>query len=70
MKIIAELKKRKIPIVRIDKSLNKYDDIVLFPDKLEKANKMLGKVGLPKQWTDSTKDSNSYTETTASGGQQ
>jgi len=51
MKITAELKKRKIPIVKIDKSLNKYDDIVLFPDKLEKANEMLKKVGLPKQWT-------------------
>lgn len=51
MKITTELKKRKIPIVKIDKSLNKYDDIVVFPDKLEKANEMLRKVGLPKQWT-------------------
>lgn len=51
MKIITELRKRKIPIVRIDKSLNKYDDIVVFPDKLEKANEMLRKVGVPKQWT-------------------
>ncbi len=51
MKITTELKRRKIPIVKIDKSLNKYDDIVLFPDKLEKANEMLRKVGLPKQWT-------------------
>ncbi len=51
MKITNELKKRKIPIVKIDKSLNKYDDIVLFPDKLQKANEMLRKVGLPKQWT-------------------
>jgi len=51
MKITTELKNRKIPIVKIDKSLNKYDDIVLFPDKLEKANEMLQKVGLPKQWT-------------------
>jgi hypothetical protein len=50
MKITTELKKRKIPIVKIDKSLNKYDNIVLFPDKLEKANEMLRKVGLPKQW--------------------
>lgn len=51
MKIMTELKKRKIPIVKIDKSLNEYDDIVLFPEKLEKANEMLRKVGLPKQWT-------------------
>lgn len=46
---IKELNKRKIPIVRIDKSLNKYNNVVLFPEKLEKANEMLRKVGLPKQ---------------------
>ena len=51
MKVSTEIKKRKIPIVRIDKSLNKYDDKILFPEKLEKANEMLRKVGLPKQWT-------------------
>ena len=67
MKIIAELKKRKIPIVRIDESLNKYDNIVLFPDKLEKANKLLGKVGLPKQWMDSINDRNSFAGTTSIG---
>lgn len=46
---IRELNKRKVLIVRIDKSLNKYNNIVLFPEKLEKANEMLRKVGLPKQ---------------------
>lgn len=46
---IKEINKRKVPIVRIDKSLNKYNNIVLFPEKLEKANEMLRKVGLPKQ---------------------
>jgi hypothetical protein len=51
MKIREESKKYKIPFVKIDKSLNKYDDIVLFPDKLEKANERLKKVGIPKQWT-------------------
>jgi len=40
----------KTPVVRIDKSLNKYDDVILFPDKLEKANEMLRRVGIPKQW--------------------
>ena len=50
MKIIAEIKNRKTPIVRIDSSLDKYDDKILFPDKLEKANEMLRKIGLPKQW--------------------
>ena len=51
MKVIAEIKERKIPIVRIDDALNKYDDKILFPDKLERANEMLRKIGLPKQWT-------------------
>jgi hypothetical protein len=50
MEVTAEIKKRKNPIVRIDKTLNKYDDKILFPDKLEKANEMLRRVGLPKQW--------------------
>ena len=45
---IKEINKKKVPIVQIDKSLNKYNNIVLFPDKLEKANEMLRKVGLPK----------------------
>jgi len=51
MKITKELKKRKIPIVKVDKSLNNYDDRIMFPEKLEKANEMLRKIGLPKQWT-------------------
>jgi hypothetical protein len=49
-KVIKELEKRKTPIVRIDKSLDKYKNVVLFPEKLEKANEMLRTVGLPKQW--------------------
>jgi len=51
MNVTVEIKKRKIPIVRVDESLNKYDNTILFPDKLEKANEMLRKIGLPKQWT-------------------
>jgi hypothetical protein len=50
MKVITEIKERKIPIVRVDRSLNQYDDKVLFPDKLEKANEMLRKIGIPRQW--------------------
>ena len=45
---LEEIKKRKTPIVIIDKALNKFNNIVLFPEKLEKANKMLKTVGLPK----------------------
>ena len=50
MRTIVDFKNRKTPIVRVDSSLDKYDDKILFPDKLEKANEMLRKVGLPKQW--------------------
>ena len=48
---IDELKKRKTPVVIIDNSLEKYKGKNLFPEKLAKANEMLKRVGLPKQWT-------------------
>ncbi|MCU0374215.1 MAG: hypothetical protein MUF24_02815 [Chitinophagaceae bacterium] len=41
MKSILELNETKVPAVRIDKTLDKYDNVVLFPDKLDKANKMV-----------------------------
>ncbi|WP_445159297.1 hypothetical protein [Mesohalobacter salilacus] len=50
MKITDELKKRKIPIVSIDKRLNEFDERIQFPEKQDKANKMLKSTGLPKQW--------------------
>jgi hypothetical protein len=40
--------KDKSPVVRMDKSLEKYKDKVLFKDKLDKANEMLRTIGLPK----------------------
>ena len=45
---IKELNKRKTPIVRIDNSLKKYIDAPLFQNKVDKANEMLKRVGLPK----------------------
>jgi hypothetical protein len=45
---IDELNKTKTPIVVIDNSLEKYRGQVLFPEKLEKANQVLKKIGLPK----------------------
>ena len=48
MKEIKELNKSKVPIVKIEKSLNKYDDQVLFKEKVEKANETLKNIGLPK----------------------
>ncbi len=34
--------------IKIDASLDKYDEVVLFPDKLKKANENLKKSGFPK----------------------
>ena len=47
MKSIFELNEKKLPIVRIDKSLNKYSNVVLFPEKVEKAKAAIAKLGLP-----------------------
>jgi hypothetical protein len=44
---IKQLNKSKTPIVKINKALNKLADKVLFPEKLEEANRILKKVGLP-----------------------
>jgi hypothetical protein len=49
MKSIKELNDRKIPIVKIDSSLEKYKNMALFQDKVDKANETLRQVGLPKQ---------------------
>ena len=47
MKSILELNEKKVPVVRVDKSLNKYSDVVLFPEKVEKAKQAFDKLGLP-----------------------
>ncbi|MFN3487833.1 MAG: hypothetical protein ACK4YV_01800 [Emticicia sp.] len=49
MKSIAELNNSKIPLVIIDKRLNDLDKVVLFPEKVEQAKKIISKIGLPKQ---------------------
>ena len=49
MKTVEELNKRKTPIVTIDESLEEYNDQVICPDKLDKANKMLETAKLPKR---------------------
>jgi hypothetical protein len=48
MKTIQELNENKIPIIRIDNSLEKYKAMPLFQDKVDKANEMLRTIGLPK----------------------
>ena len=47
---IKELNKSKVPIVVIDNSLEKYKDMPIFQDKVDKANEMLRTVGLPSQF--------------------
>jgi|HubBroStandDraft_6_1064221.scaffolds.fasta_scaffold916632_1 hypothetical protein len=46
---IKELNKRKTPIVTINKSLEKLKNQPLFQDKVDKANEVIRKVGLPKK---------------------
>ena len=46
---INELNESKVPIITFDKELEKFQGRVLFPKKLEKANQLLNKVGLPKK---------------------
>jgi hypothetical protein len=45
---IKRLNKKKLPIVKIDESLEKFKNKVLFKDKLDNANQILKTVGLPK----------------------
>jgi hypothetical protein len=45
---IIKKKKKKTPIVKIDKTLEKFRDKVLFKNKLNNANKVLKTVGLPR----------------------
>lgn len=48
MKTLHEINENKVPAVRLDVSLDKYDDVVLFPEKLAKANEQIKKSGFPK----------------------
>ena len=45
---IEDLNQSKVPIIVFDKKLEQFRDKVLFPKKLEKANEILAKAGLPK----------------------
>ena len=49
MKIMEDLKGSKVPIFIIDKSLDKPNEVVLFPEKVEKAKVTIVKLGLPKK---------------------
>jgi len=47
MKTLHEINENKVPAVRLDASLDKYDEVVLFPEKLAKANEQIKKSGFP-----------------------
>jgi len=48
MKTVKELNNMKVPIVRIDNSLEKYKKMAIFQEKLDLANEVLRTVGPPK----------------------
>lgn len=46
---IEQLNNSKVPIIVFDKKLEQFRGKTLFPEKLEKANEILAKAGLPKR---------------------
>ncbi len=47
MKSILELNEKKLPVVRKDKMLNRYTNVILFPEKVQKAKEAFLKLGVP-----------------------
>ncbi|MBK8808162.1 MAG: hypothetical protein IPO21_16665 [Bacteroidales bacterium] len=45
---LKSINENKIPIVKIDKKLERFRGRTLFPEKLQKTNEILARVGLPK----------------------
>jgi hypothetical protein len=46
---VKKINGKKTPIITIDNSLEKFNDQPLFQDKVDKANEVIRKVGLPKK---------------------
>ena len=44
---LKELNNKKVPVVKIDRELNKLSKKILFPEKVELANEMLKTKGVP-----------------------
>jgi hypothetical protein len=53
-----ELSDSKVPTIIFDTKLNKFRDKVLFPEKLEKANKILAESDLPDLYYKLLNDTN------------
>lgn len=51
---VQDLNKAKIPLVKIDPKLEEFKGRILFPKKLDLANKLLDNAQLPKNETQET----------------
>jgi hypothetical protein len=49
MKTVDNISKQNIPLVAIDKTLDKLRGKIMFPKKLKKANKVLSTAKLPSK---------------------
>jgi hypothetical protein len=49
MKTLKNISKQNLPLVVVDKNLDKLHGKIMFPEKLEKANKALSTAKLPKK---------------------
>lgn len=53
---VQDLNKAKIPLVKIDPKLEKFKGRILFPIKMNLANKLLDNAQLPKDESQKTSD--------------
>lgn len=49
MKTIKEINSKRLPVIVIDQSLEKYKEMPIFQSKVDEANEVLRKIGLPKE---------------------
>lgn len=47
MKVLAESGTVENPVIIINPELDKYDNVELFPEKMEKARQIIARAGLP-----------------------
>lgn len=46
--VIEKPKEKKVALIPIDPSLNRYSSMVIFPKKMEKLKEAIEKYGIPK----------------------
>lgn len=49
MKAKVKLSPDKLPKIIYDKKLDKFENVILFPDAVKRAKETLAKIGLPKE---------------------